>query len=297
MTNEHPPHVGLGSSQGDAHSTAQGILRNALGALRNLAELLRSTRVAPKAVASVLPHVVEACTPMREATGTLLDALSSPSLDEGRIALHDFLLPRLSLLEEALREAATKPMSAASRIRLEEIVGKCSFELDAARELLQMLEESSSERSVYLEPTELVREAFTSPPSARGGDQDGICAVLTSRSDGLEIDTNPRVAMTLLSLGVELVAQGKSPSGDPTLSIHADPRTGGCRIEVSRFPHATGEPLILIPRGVIEPTLTCLRVAARMGGGRLDWDEKRAAFSLSYPLASAASSMNRGLAG
>jgi len=288
MTNEHPPTVGLGSSQGDAHSTAQGILRNALGALRNLAELLRSTRVAPKAVSSVLPHVVEAFAPMREATGCLLDALSSPSLDDGRAALHDFLLPRLSLLEDVLREAAPKPMSAANRIRLEEIVGKCSFELDAARELLQMLEESSSERSVYLEPTELVREAFASPPSARGGEHEGICAVLTSRSsDGLEIDTNPRVAMTLLALGVELVAQGKSPSGDPTLSIHADPRTGGCRIEVVRFPHATGEPLVLIPRGVIEPTLPCLRVAARMGGGRLDWDEKRGSLSLCYPLAGA----------
>jgi hypothetical protein len=293
MTNEHLPNLGLGASQGDAHSTAQGILRNALGALRNLAELLRSTRVAPKAVSSVLPHVVEAFTPMREATGYLLAGLSSPSLDDGRIALHDFLQPRLSLLEEALREAAPKPMGAASRIRLEEIVGKCSFELDAARELLQMLEESGSERSVYLKPTELVREAFASPPSARG-DQEGICAVLTSRSDGLEIDTNPRVAMTLLALGVELVAQGKTPSGDPTLSIHADPRTGGCRIEVTRFPHATGEPLILIPRGLIEPTLPCLRVAARMGGGKLDWDEKRASFSLSYPLAG---SLQHGRAG
>jgi len=292
MTNEHPPAVGFGSSQGNAHSTAQGILRNALGALRNLAELLRSTRVAPKAVSSVLPHVVEACTPMREATGTLLDALTSPSLDDGRIALHDFLVPRLSLLEGALREAAQKPMSAASRIRLEETVGKASFELDAARELLQMLEESGSERSVHVNPTELVREAFASPPSTRGGGQEGICAVLTSRGDGQEIDTNPRVAMTLLALGVELVAQGEMPSGDPTLSIRSD-RHGGCRIEVTRFQHATGEPLVLVPRGVIEPTLPCLRVAARMGGGRLDWDEKRASFSLSYPAANVLS----GLAG
>jgi hypothetical protein len=284
MTNEHPLNTGLDSSQGDSLSTARGILRDALGALRNLAELLRSPRVAPKSLTSVLPDVLEAFAPMREATRCLLDALSdAPSLTPGRETLDEFLLPRLTVLEEALREAAPKPMSAATRIRLEELVGKSSFELDAARELLQLLEGSASGRSVLVNPTELVREAFANPPSARG-EQESICVVMTSRAEGLEVDANPRVAMSLIALGAELVAQAPGP-GEPLLWIGSDQR-GGCRIEIARRPPATGEPLALTPRGVIEPTLVCLRVASQMAGANLDWDAKRAIFSLGYPLSS-----------
>jgi hypothetical protein len=285
MKNE-APFTGLGSSQGDSHSTAQGILRDALGALRNLAELSRSPRVAPKALSSVLPDVIDAFAPMREATLSLLQALGdSPALERGRVALREFLLPRLALLEEELRAAAQKPMSTVSRLRLESIVGQSSFELDAARELLQVLEESASGRSMCLDPTELVREAFAMPPSVRNSDQESVCAVLAGRTEGLELEVNPRVAMTIVALGVELVSQVQG-AGEPTLWISAD-RLGGCRIDIALRPHATGEPLVLVPRGVIEPTPICLRVAARMSGAALEWDSKKGTFCLSYPGASA----------
>jgi hypothetical protein len=286
MTDEHPLGIGLGSSQGDALSTARGILRDGLGALRNLAELLRSPRVAPKSLSSVLPDVLEAFTPMRGALARLIDALGeAPPMAPGRSALEGFVLPRLALLEAAVREAAAKPMSAATRLKLECAVGESACELDAARELLTLLERSASARSVSVNPTELVREAFASPPSSRATEQEGICVVMSSRADGLEMDTDPRVAMTLVALGAELVSRTAGP-GEPTLWIRADSR-GGCRIEVARRPPATGEPLVLIPRGVIDPTLVCLQTAARLSGGTLDFSEKKGAFSLGYPLSGA----------
>jgi hypothetical protein len=282
MTTERPLNTGLDSSQGDSLSTARGILRDALGGLRNLAELLRSRRVAPKSLTAVLPDVVEAFAPMRKATLCLLDALGdAPALAPGREALDEFLLPRLALLEEALRDAAPKPMSAATRIRLEELVGKSSFELDAARELLHLLEGSASGRSVLVDPSELVREAFANPPSTRR-DHDSICVVMIARHNGLEVDTNPRVAMSLIALGAELVARSPGP-GEPLLEIGPDPR-GGCRIEIARGAHASGRLLALTPRGVIEPTLACLHVASRMAGGSLEWDADRGTFSLNYRL-------------
>jgi hypothetical protein len=280
MRNGRPLDTGIGS-QGDSLSTAQGILRDALGALRNLAELLRSPRVAPKALSAVLPDVVDAFAPMREATVTLLHALGdAPLLGPGRSALEKFLLPRLSVLEEVLREAAPKPMSAASRLRLETIVGTSSFELGAARELLQILEHSASGRSTCVNPSELVHEAFATPPSVRNSERESVCAVLANRAEGLEIDANPRVAMALVALGVELVSELPGV-GEPTLWIHAD-RQGGCTIEVALRAHATGEPLVLVPRGVIEPTPICLRAAARMGGAGLDWDANKGSFRLWY---------------
>jgi hypothetical protein len=281
MTSEHPINTGLDSSQGDSLSTARGILRDALGALRNLAELLRSPRVAPKSLTAVLPDVLEAFAPMRTATRCLLDALGdAPLLAPGREALDAFLIPRLALLEEALRDAAPKPMSASTRIRLEELVGKSSRELDSARELLQLLEGSASGRSVLVDPIELVREAFANPPSTRG-EQEGTYVVMVAGARGLEVDTNPCVAMSLIALGAELVAKAAGP-GEPLLQIDSDGR-GGCRIEVARGPSTTGELLTLTPHGVIEPTLVCLRVASRMAGGSLEWDAKRATFSLEYP--------------
>jgi hypothetical protein len=230
-----------------------------------------------------LPDVIDAFAPMREATTSLLHSLAgAAALEPGRVALEKFLLPRLSLLEDALREAAPKPMSAGSRLRLESLVGKSSFELDAARGLLQLLEHSASGRSTCVNPTELVREAFTTPPSVRNSDRENVCAVLAGHVEGLEIDANPRVAMALLALGVELVSERSGP-GEPTLWIHAD-RQGGCTIEVAQRSHATGEPLILVPRGVIEPTPVCLRAAARMDGAGLDWDEKKGCFRFWYAL-------------
>lgn len=281
MKSEHPSDIGHGSSRGDSVSAARGNLRDALGTLRNLAELLRSPRVAPKAVSSVLPDVLDAFAPMREASRALLEGLSgAPALAPGRLALQEFLLPRLSLLEQTLREATPKPMSAASRLRLETLVGSSSLELDSARELLQLLEESASARSTPLDPIELVREAFAAPPSVRGDAREPICAVLASRAEGLEIDANPRVAMTLVALAVELVA-ARQGTGEPTLFVSAD-RRGGCRVQIARRPHATGEPLVLVPRGVIAPTLACLQAAARAGGGGLEWDESSGAALLRY---------------
>ena len=46
-------------------------------------------------------------------------------------------------------------------------MAKSSYELDAARELMQLLEDAIYERGMRLEPRELVREAFTSAPSVR----------------------------------------------------------------------------------------------------------------------------------
>ena len=293
MTNEHPFDTGADSSRGTSLSTAQGILRDALGALRNLAELLRSPRVAPKAISQVLPAVIDAFAPMREATLSLFTALgNAPPLEPGREALERFVLPRLAVLEEALREAAPKPMSAGGRLRLESLVGKSSFELGAARELLQILETSASGRATTLNPTELVLEAFAAPPSVRNSERENVCVVLASHATGLEIDAHPRVAVALVALGVELVSELPGP-GEPTLWIHAD-RTGRCTIEVALRPHATGEPLVLVPRGVIEPTPICLRSAARMSGGGVEWDDEKGTFRLWY---SPPTALSQGLAG
>jgi len=257
-------------------------LRETLGALRNLAQLLHSLRVAPKSLSLILPDLLDACAPMRTSVHTLLRSFESRrGVDPACRALESFFVPRIAALESGLREAVTRPLNAKSRLALEDIVASSSYELDAARELMQLLEDTIYERSMRLDPRELVREAFTAPPSARAEGRSIVSAMLGTHDSGQEIEINPRSAMVLIALGVELVA-GRPGRDAPHVVITSDDRC--CRIRVTRKAFATGEPLALVGRGLFEPTLPCVRAAAAIAGAELEWYPAAEEFSLCYPL-------------
>jgi hypothetical protein len=283
MESERPPSSRVEAFGGPTVANARGTLREALGAVRNLAQLLHSLRVAPKSLAQVLPDVLEACTPMRASVQTLLAAVAEDAaVEPARGALESFFDPRIAELEAALRDAMSRSLNAKSRLALEDVVAKCSFELGAARELLQLLENALCERPVRLVPRELVRESFSSPPSARSEGRALVSAMLSSHDCGQDIEIKPRVAMFLIAVGVELV--GSRPGREtPHIRITSDGR-GTCTISIHRLANATGEPLVLASRGILDPTLPCLQAAASVTGGRLDWSASAEEFSLSYPL-------------
>jgi hypothetical protein len=283
MDSERPPSSRVEAFGGPNVANARGALREALGAVRNLAQLLHSLRVAPKSLAQVLPDVLEACTPMRASVQTLLAAVAEDeAVEPARKALESFFDPRILELEAALRDAMSRPLNAKSRLALEDVVAKCSFELGAARELLQLLENALCERPVRLVPRELVRESFSSPPSARSEGRELVSATLSSHDCGQEIEIKPRVAMFLISVGVELVG-ARAGRENPHILISSDGH-GTCSILIRRMPNPTGEPLVLASRGILEPTLPCLHSAASVSGGQLEWSASTGEFSLSYPL-------------
>lgn len=263
-------------------AAARGTLRETLGALRNLSQLLHSLRVAPKSLSQVLPDLLDACTPLRTSVHTLLRSLETRrGVEPACRALEAFFLPRIAELEAGLREAMARPLNAKSRLALEDVVAKSSYELDAARELMQLLEDAVYERSMRLDPRELVRQAFSTPPSSRAEGRTLVSAMLGAHDAGQEIDINPRSAMVLIALGVELVAARPGREA-PHVVISSDDRT--CRIRVTRKAFATGEPLVLVARGIIEPTLPCVRSAATLSSAELEWYPASEEFSLSYPL-------------
>lgn len=277
MDSERPPP----SSREATLETARGSLRETLGALRNFAQLLHSLRVAPKSLSTVLPDVIDALTPMRASANGWLEALGTDRrIVPARSALNSFIFPRIDELEQEMRDATVRPMNAKSRLGLEDVVARCSFELDAARELLQLLEDAVFARRVRLDPRELVREAFTSPPSARAEGRTLVSATLSSHDGGPEVEISPRVTMALVALGVELV--GARPSREtPHVLVTGDDEVA-CSVRITRKAYATGEPLVLASRGVIEPTLPCLRAAAAITGGEVDWDATGETFHLVY---------------
>ncbi|HEY4103817.1 MAG TPA: hypothetical protein VGM44_07995, partial [Polyangiaceae bacterium] len=96
----------------------------------------------------------------------------------------------------------------------------------------------------------------------------------------VEVALNPRIATALFALGVELVAYGGK--GTPHVLVDQDD-TGRYRVRIAPGARRDGEDLILIARGVIEPTLICLRAVARISGVALVWDEAASNLCFAFP--------------
>src|SRR5215217_5435988 len=101
---------------------ARGTVRNGLAAVGNLWELLKSVRVGPKALRTVLPDVLAACSPVLESLEKLLAAVPTGEGTECADALRNLTLLRVKDLERALVHERRKPLKAAERLSLERVV-------------------------------------------------------------------------------------------------------------------------------------------------------------------------------
>ncbi|MET0794070.1 MAG: hypothetical protein ABW061_21290 [Polyangiaceae bacterium] len=278
-----PPESRIDPLGGAALDAARGTLREALSALRNFAELLHSVRVGSKALISVLPDVAAGCAPMRATVDGLLAAVAAyGGLAEASRALQAYFAPRLAHLDEELAAAAHRPLSAKSRLGLEQVITRLSLELDTARGLLDLLVEAVSGRKVQLDLAELLQQSFAGPPSGGSWNREQIVATMSVVQADMEVELNPRIATALFALGVELVAHGGA--GSPHVVVDRDP-AGHHRVNIERSAVASAgaDDLILIARGVIEPTLICLRAVADTSGVSLTWDKQAPSLRFAFP--------------
>jgi hypothetical protein len=259
----------------------RGSLRESLGSLRNLAQLLHSLRVGARPISTVLPGARDACPPLRHAMGEIL-AAARAALGETEAAdrLNDYVTPRIQELEAALADATDKPFNVKMRLLLEERVTRLSQELDTARSLFDLLAESLCGRAIRLDVLELSRQSFAGPPSGGSWPRETLVATLSGDADDLEVEVNPRATTSLIAFGVELVADPKDASQIP--HIHVSPTRDGCHILVERNPGKPGEDLMLLRRGIIAPTVPCVAAAARANGAVLEFDAAASRFSLTF---------------
>jgi len=268
----------LGSAELDA---ARGTLREAQSALRNFAELLHSVRVGSKAIISVLPDVAAGCAPMRATVDGLLAAVAErPGLAEASDALQSYFAPRLSHLDQELAAAAERPLSAKSRLGLEQVITRLSLELDTARGLLDLLVEAVSGRSVPVDLAGLLQETFAGPPSGGSWKREHIMATMSFVDADVEVELNPRIATALFALGVELVARGGE--GTPHVLVDRD-QSGAYRVNIDRRTVPGSDDLVLIARGVIDPTLACLTAIAQVSGVSLAWNPQTLSLQFAFP--------------
>ena len=281
MQSGKPPPDSRSDPLGTAElNRARGTLREALSALRNFAELLHSVRVGSKAISSVLPDVAAGCAPMRETVDNLLAAVATRApAGEATAALSAYFSPRLAALDRELAQAADRPLSAKSRLGLEQVITKLSLELDTARGLLDLLADAISNPAVRVDLAELVQHSFAGPPSGGSWNREHIVATMSFVQAEAEVELSPRLATALFALGVELVAESRR--GTPHLLVDQDD-AGRYRVQIAPSSRRDGEDLILIARGVIEPTLVCLRAVANISGISLTWDEAAASLCFAF---------------
>jgi hypothetical protein len=264
-----------------ALETERGNLRESLGGLRNLAQLLHSLRVGSRPLSNVLPDARDACDPLRQAMGEILAAAQSVlGESEASDSLKSYVTPRLAELEAALSQASGRPLSVKMRLSLEECVTRLSQELDTARGLFDLLGDSIAGRPMRLDVLELSRQSFSGPPSGGSWPRETLVATLSPNAAGLEVEVDPRVATSLIAFGVELVADPNDATQIPRILV--TPTESGCHILIERGPPATGEDLMLLRRGIIAPTLPCVAAAARANGAVLDFDAGTNRFSLTF---------------
>lgn len=249
---------------------ARGDLRDALGSVRNLAQLLHSMRVGPKAISAVLPAVHDPVEHIEGSVRALLDVVAArlPSR-EATDELLAYVAPRARELSTVLADAMHKPLNARRRLHLEEAVTRLSRELDAARALVDLFDDAVRGSATRVDLAEIVREA--AQPRETGSA--GTVEVTVAPGIAGEVLINPRVAVVLLGMGARLVAQlgGATP--------HVSGRPGSRTLEISAQP-GEGETLILAAPPLVDPSLACAGAAADVAGTRLAWDEERKLFSL-----------------
>jgi hypothetical protein len=258
MLNGSPPPSRLSGSASERLEAARGSMRDTLGAIRNLEQLLKSIRVGPKALATVIPDVHESCWPLRQALRELLGAIWGQLPDAAR-AVDAFAKPRVAEIESALSHARNATMNARERLALEEVVSRVARELDVARAMLELLEESLARATIRVNLLDLAREAFAGTDGRESQRGPRIRATLACSATG-DVQANPRVAMRLIAIAVRLVAvSGPGTSPHVQAGQLGDGQVG---VSISTGP-GEGVVVSLAAPPAVGPLLECAQAAAQ----------------------------------
>lgn len=254
---------------------ALGALRDTVGAVGNLDQLLRSTRVAPKALSSVLPDVA-ATLPALEQELDVAHAVLREKFDPVAVAqLFAFFQTQTTMLHRAIDDAMTKQrsMNASSRLGLEREVSQIQQQLIGGLPLLEVMTEVAFGSILSLDLHELL-------VLLRIGDQShglrgrSLEVGLEPGSVPLTLMSSPRSALTLIALGAALSNEVCKLSR-LTIGLHRDtatlqesptraPLPIGTRARLvleARAPEAPAFRLVVPP--VVAPTEACLSAVAR----------------------------------
>ncbi len=177
--------------------SALGTMRNGLGALTNLRQLLSARHIGPQKIEAVLPDVRQGTSSMLSASETLLARDVSSSVEAGFIKR--VVAKTLLDLDGTLQRAASgRRLGAGARLKLERAVDHAEVALSSVMLLFEVLATQVSEcRAVDL--NELVQQS-RSGDAATTPRSEGTTVLLSSEGSA-RMRSTPRAALALLCLG------------------------------------------------------------------------------------------------
>ncbi len=275
MVSGQPPSTSSRGADSEHLEAARGFVRDSLGAIRNLEQLLKSIKVGPKALAAVIPDVHASCGPLHDSFHELLGALAD--LGEAPHEVEAFISPRIREVEAALARSLASPMNAKQRLALESVVSRIAGELDAARGLVELLESTRGAAAVPVQLVDVVRDATMLPEA--GEMASGMTITVTLEAEDChETPVNPRLASRLFRIAVGLVAE---QSATPHVTI-ACPDSNHTRVAIGLGP-GSGEPLGLQTPRLIDCTRVCATAAAKAAGCGFELADDRKSVLLTWP--------------
>lgn len=280
MTSSRPPTAGWPPPVDPRLDAARGSLRDTIGALQNLEQLLKSSRVGPRALGAVIPDVRASLDSLLGAERELLGAVRQRLPDaQAPNGLEQFISPRVESLEGALLAAERQPLNAKHRLALERVVTASARELDVARGLVELLEQAVQGPTTRVDLLELVRGSSQAADQAAGAT---IAATLNAADKDIELVVNPRVAASLIAIGVRLV-HARAQHVAPQVIVRRS-KPAECSVTIDGGVRS-GERFFVAKQLVIAPTAACAEAAAQLSGARLEQSADGAQFGLHWPIA------------
>jgi hypothetical protein len=239
-------------------SVSWGRIRDALAAVHNLETLLKSPRVGASVLAALLPELRASCAILRQAFDG--GATAGP-----RAPLADFAGELLDQLERALDEAARGEIEARERLALEQVVAKVSGDLDAAVELLDLIE-----RAEAATPTELSLEELAKASLAMGtslAQSEEAVVRLDTRDAECVLVADAHVVLRILGLAIARVRS----AGAEEVTVRASCEPTSVTITVAAADAAAAALPATITRAPrrIAPADAIVEAAMRAIGGRV----------------------------
>ena len=259
--------------------SARGSVRDILAALRNLENLLRSTKVGPRALSQIVHELRPSCQPLGEVFSALIDnvALQAQGPDLMR-SMSAFARDRAVRLDDALVKASGSDMGARARLGLEGAVRQLGADLGALRELIELLHASTRSAPTDLDVNTLVAHvlALRVPTDLRRGEFIQVAFVRGLRCDSLAVD--PRVILPLVAISLGLASRsGKR------LELSATSSAGETTIVFRRTVASPKDALLYFPPRVIDHTLEVATLAAQTVGFTLTADDPAGEVRLLIP--------------
>jgi hypothetical protein len=258
MLNGSPPPSRPPGPEPDRLDAARGLMRETLGAIRNLEQLLKSIRVGPRALTTVIPDVHESCGPLRQALSQLLEAIHG-RLPDAAQAVAEFVNPRVAEIERALRHARRTTMHARERLALEAVVSRVTRELDASRALLELLEAALAGATIRIDLLDLARQVSAAVEGSDRLPGSRLHATIVYGETG-DVQANPRVALCLIPIAARLIAVGGLGARPHVTVGRMGPGKAG--VTICRGP-GEGATVSMIAPPPIGPLLQCAQAAAR----------------------------------